>query len=371
MLSPEQKIFSVGPAGAWGSAFAKIAAEQGHEVRLYIRDVEDLRQFRRTRRTKRLPGETMPANVIATSDKAEFIEGTDLFVVATPSSFLRPYHIGFQGLKNPRTPTLILSKGLEEGTNLTMSQVWLEEDPTSIDHIAVLSGPNVAGEMAHVNEIAQLAYAGTVVAAYNPEIATLIQSWLNSKRLRIYTSEDVLGVEFGGSLKNVMALGAGMGDELGAPPISKAFYFTRALEEMVRFGTALGAHEATFRGLAVVGDLYLSCIPDATRNYRAGVKIAKGQSRDEILASSELAEGLYTIGSAAQLARENNIDAPIIFALYDVLFNGLNIYKAIDQWMDRPPTKEQQGDRGLHFRLGMLWRRALHNIGNPLHSRSR
>ncbi len=360
--SVERKTIAVGPAGEWGSSFAKVVAEQGHDVRLFMRDKADVVEFQRTHRTQRLKGVDLPENVKAYSDTEEFVDEVDLLALAIPSRHFRSFYREFKPFLNSQTYVMSLTKGLEEGKHLRMSEILLEEDPTRIDEIAVLSGPNLA------SEIAQGVFAGTVVAAYNIDTATRIQSWLNSEHFRVYTTDDVAGVELGGSLKNIMALGAGIADTLGATSTSKSLFFTRMLEEMVRFGTALDAHEVTFRGLSGVGDLALSCYGGTTRNYRAGVKRAQGQSVEEILSSPELVEGLYTIKSAVALAKEHNppIDAPITIGLYKVFFEGLDIHEGINQLMGRQPKKEQLQDKGLRYNLARLGWRALHRVGiNP------
>ena len=360
---PERKNISVGPAGAWGSAFAKVAAERGHRVTILLSNPQGVKEFHRTHRTKRLSDVVMPNNVKATSNMDEFADDANLIAVAVPTQEYRPFFHTLRPSISSTTYVANLSKGLERGTHLRMSEIMLEEDPTLVDRIAVLSGPTVAGDVAR-GEI-----AGIVVASYDPKVADHIQTWLNSNRLRVYVSHDPVGVEYGGALKNVMALGAGIAHEMGASNTSKAFYATRALEEMIRFGIVLGGLEETFRGLSGNGDLQLSCSPYSTRNFRAGQRLVRGLSVDEIQ-DIELAEGLYTLESAAELAKRYNIDASIIFGLYDVIYNGLDIREGIKQLMGRQPAKEHRGNHGLGFHLARLAMRAWHNFGmNPLRNR--
>ncbi|OGE62987.1 hypothetical protein A2964_02095 [Candidatus Daviesbacteria bacterium RIFCSPLOWO2_01_FULL_40_27] len=352
----ERRNISVGPAGEWGSAFAKVAAERGHRVLIFLRDSEDVKEFRKTHRTKRLPEAVMPNNVKATSDIEEFAKDADLIALVPPSKNFRSF---FRELRPSIPPTSYvgsLTKGLEQETHLRMSAIMLEEDPTLIDRIAVLSGPNLA------KEIAQRAIGGMVVAAYNPVVADRIRYWLSSNRLSVYASADPVGVEYGGALKNVMALGAGIADEMKASNTSKAFYATRALEEMIRLGKKLGGREETFRGLSGNGDLLLSCFGGATRNYRAGVRLAQGLSVDEIQ-EIELAEGLYALDSAAQLARMREVDVPIIFGLDDVVHKRKTIEEGIRQLVGRQSAREHLGNHGLGFHLARLTTRMLHNLG--------
>lgn len=348
-----------------GSALAWLFAKR-HDVRLFFQDPEDTADFQRTRRSKRLAGVDMPKNVIPTSDIKQFTGGANLVVLVPPSQAFRSFSKELMPFVGSNCDIMSASKGLERGTNQRMTEILLEADPTRIDHIAVLSGPNLA------KEIARSAIAGTVIAAYNLDTAGRIQSYLmpdsRPDRFRVYISEDVVGVELGGALKNVMALGAGIADGLGVVSSTKALYFTRALEEMVKFGTSLDACEETFRGLAVVGDLFLSCCGESTRNYRAGLKIAQGQSAEEIL-SSELAEGLHTIKSAIELAKIYRIDTPIMSALYAVIYEGLDIAEGIERLMGRQPTKEHLRDKGPVFQLARLGMRALCKVGiNPKRS---
>lgn len=358
----ECKNIAVGPAGEWGSAFAKVAAERGHRVTILLRNPEDVKEFQRTHRTRRLPGAKMPNNVYATSDIEAFTDDADLIAVSSSSKDFRPFFRKLRPSIPPKADVASLTKGLERETHLRMSAIILEEDPTLIDRIAVLSGPNLA------KEIAQRAIGGMVVAAYNPAVADRIRSLLGSNRLSVFVSDDPVGVEYGGALKNVMALGAGIADAMGALNTSRAFYATRALEEMIRLGVKLGGREETLRGLSGNGDLLLACL-GATRNYRAGERLAQGLSVDEIL-EIELAEGLYTLESAAELAKHYNIDASIIFGLYDVVYNGLDIREGIKQLMGRQPAMEHRGNHGLGFHLARLAMRAWHNFGiNPLRNR--
>ncbi|MCR4306074.1 MAG: NAD(P)-dependent glycerol-3-phosphate dehydrogenase, partial [Candidatus Daviesbacteria bacterium] len=301
----ERKRISVGPAGAWGSAFAKVAAERGHRVTIYLRDPQEVKEFQVTHRTKRLPQTVMPRHVKATSDLEEFADDADLIALAIPTQECRPFFHKLNPSISSTTYVANLSKGLERGTHLRMSEIMLEEDPTLIDRLAVISGPGVAAD------VAQGAIASMVVASYDPPLAEEIRSWLASNRLVVYASKDPAGVEYGGALKNVMALGAGIADEMKASATSKSFYVTRALEEMIKLGTALGGKEITFIGVSGLGDLQLSCFGDSTRNFRAGQRLVRGLSVEEIQ-EIELAEGLHTLKSAAELARSHNIDTSII-----------------------------------------------------------
>lgn len=352
MLSPERTI-AIDPTGEWGSSFGNSVAvnHPSYEVRFRIKP-SDLPLFEETREMRRLRGYPMPDNVTVTTDLQEFAEGADLFVLAAKSKFFRSSY----SILSPVIPygklIVILSKGLEKETNLRMSQIILEEDPGRIDDITVLAGPNAA------KEVAAGALVGAVIAAYNPDTATKAQSWLSSNNFRMYSSDDVAGVEYGAALKNIMALGAGMADELGVEASTMAFFFTRALEEMARFGVALGAHPLTFGSLAFTGDWALSCYGGVTRNYLAGREIAR-----RVPLSAETLEGLDSIKSAITLAEKHNISIPLISAINEVVENREDIRTIAHALMGRPLTKEQLADKGVRFGLERLTTRAIHKLG--------
>lgn len=346
---------AVGPAGEWPSAFAVVAARNNHHVWLFFNNPDDLSFFQKTHQTKRLQGVEMPSNIKAFTDVKQWIDGAELVVLGPPSIHFRKFWNRIKTSVKPQTDILILTKGLERETHLRMSEIILEKDPSRIDHLAVLSGPNQA------REVARGELAGAVVAAYNPETAARAQRRLNSDRFCVYTSPDTTGVEYAGAFKNVTALGAGIADTLNVSSSTKSFYLTRALEEMAELGNKLGAHESTFRGLAGYGDLSLSCYGNSTRNYRGGLRLAEGWTFEQVQAE-ELREGLYALKSAMELAILHKIHAPIISALYDICYKGVPVSGDINQLLGRQPTKEQFGDKDLGFRTKIFIMRALHNM---------
>lgn len=352
----KEKTIAVGPAGEWGSAFALVAARNGHKVRILLRDPKDVTDFKHTHRTKRLHDTEMPSNVRAFSDVNQWLDGVDLVAVASSSVGFHPF-IGSINSAIPRTiDRVILTKGVERETHLRMSEIMLQEDPTCIDRVSVLSGPNLA------KEVARGELAGAVVASYHPGAADRVQKILHSDNFFVFTADDVAGVEYGAAFKNVTALGAGMADAFGVAASTKSLYLTRALEEMAALGSVLGAHESTFRGLAGYGDLSLSCYGGETRNYRAGLRIAQGWPIDKVL-SAELVEGYYTLKSAMELAQLYNLHSPIISALYGICYEGVPVRGDINQLMGIQPTKEQFGDKGMRFQLGRIATRVMHNVG--------
>lgn len=355
---PAEIKIGVVPAGALGSAFAKIAADMGYEVTLYFRRPEALEVFKATHRSERLKGVDLPRAIHGTSDIHEVVKDAQVLFLAPPSVQFREVFRQLKPSLDNDTDVAIGSKGLEEGTNITMSQVVLEERPNHIDHVAMMSGPNIANDVALHQE------TGTVIAAYRGETATRLQVLFNTNYFRVYTEEDIIALEAASALKNIMAFGFGIVKELGVSKNTKALYFARALAEMAIIGKTLGAQdESAFMGLSAAGDLFLSCIEDGTRNTRAGQDFAKGQSLEELQASGDLVESLYTVRVAADLVKKYRLNAPITLAIHGMLYEGLDKGDCIQRLMDRKPEKEQLRDRGLGFRLARLGTRLLHNAG--------
>lgn len=251
---------------------------------------------------------------------------------------------------------LIGTKGLEKGTNFTMSKIVLDEAPDLIDNLAVMSGPNLAREMALHKQ------TGTVFASYNEATAKRLQALFSTYYFKVFREEDVIGVEAGGALKNIMAFGAGIGTVVGMSQNSGAFYMTRALAEMTRLGMLLGAErEMTFMGLSGIGDLYVSCVGEGGRNKKAGMAFARGELAN-FLSSGILVESLFTVRAAVALVREHGEEAPITEAINGVLYEGLSIRQGIRQLLDRQPAKEFNGISNLRFQAGRLLMRLLHRI---------
>lgn len=344
------------PAGALGSTFAKISAEQGYKTTLYHHNSDSLDGFRRTRISKRLPGIELPKNVEATADIIKAVEDKDIVFVAVPSATIESVFDRINPHIGNRTMLVIGTKGLAGEINSTISSFILGKQPDLVDQLAVMSGPNKALELANKRE------TGTVIAAYNPVVVVRFQRLFSTPYLRIYTAEDVIGVEAGGALKNIFAFGVGIAKALDVASDTEALYFTRALEEMKRLGMALGAEsEATFDGLSGLGDLYLSCIGEGTRNTKAGYNFAKGKTVEQLRASGELMESLDTVKRAYVFAMERGIDAPIVTGLYKVLYEELSIQEGIQQLMGRKLTREHgRFDPGLW--IGRLGKRAWHRL---------
>lgn len=331
------KDIAVLGAGSWGTALAISLAGSGHRVTLWARR-EAAAAFMRAERHNPtyLPGAYFPGNLAITSDMAEAAAGRDLWVFATPSQSVREAATRIAPLTHDDLIVVSVAKGIENGTLQTTTQV-LHEVLAGVPkaHIGVLYGPS------HAEEVAE-GYPTTVVAAaYASDTAHAIQEAFMTSRLRVYRNEDVIGVEIAGSVKNVMAIGAGMSDGLGYGDNAKAAIVTRGLAEMKRLGLAMGAESATFAGLAGIGDLVVTCWSRHSRNRRLGEQVGRGLSLAEAQAGMTMvAEGVATTASVYQLARKYHIEMPITEAVHAILFEGKRPQLAVDELMSRSAKRE-------------------------------
>jgi len=323
-------------AGSWGTAMADYLARQGLLVHLWVRE-DALREEMMSQRenTTFLPGIPLHEAVRPTACWQEHLEQTDLLFTAVPSQFIRPF---FRGLAHTEYagPIINLSKGFEASSTLTLSQVARAEMGDAImDRWATLSGPSFARELALGHPTA-VVLAGTSEAMLTP-----VQERLSSATLRLYRSEDVTGTEVAGSLKNVMALAAGMVVGCGFGSNTTASLVTRATVEITRLGLALGARRETFSGLAGIGDLMLTCFGSLSRNHQLGRKLAQGLSLSEALAQSPMVvEGVETTRAVHKLAREKEIEMPIAQEVYRILFQQKAPRRALSDLMGRSLKSE-------------------------------
>ncbi len=321
----------------WGTTLGVILARKQIRVSLLARSPEESAELESMRENSRfLPGVAFPDPLRVTHDPKDAFRGAGMVVLAVPcGSFrhnIRRYREDIDG-----SPILLsASKGLEMETGKRMSQVLLEELPQSLhSRISVLSGPNLALEIAGGKP------ASTVVAAPEPSVATAAQGLLMSPALRVYTNDDIIGVELGGALKNIIALGAGMCTGLGYGDNGKAAFMTRGLTEITRLGVAAGATPLTFAGLAGLGDLVATCASPLSRNHSVGAQLATGRSLEDILAGMKnVAEGVHTTVASLKLADKLGVKMPIARATYQILYEGLDVRKAVMELMGRPPTSE-------------------------------
>jgi glycerol-3-phosphate dehydrogenase (NAD(P)+) len=299
-------------AGAWGTALAKILQENGNAVTLWDINAPLLDEIQRGRNEHYLPGVELPADWKTQADFQRAVGGAECVVLAIPSQAFREVS---EKLKGHPGIFVSVTKGIEFATGDTMSRILREQAPA--DRVVALSGPSFAREVA-------LGIPTTVVCACeNDGTAKTVQGLFHRPEFRIYRSTDILGVEYGGALKNVIAVGAGVSDGLGFGDNTKAGLVTRALSEMRRLGAACGAQAETFSGLSGLGDLMLTCFSKQSRNRDLGERLGRGETLASIQASHpKLAEGYPTARSAHRLARQKNVPTPVIDEVYAMLYEG-------------------------------------------------
>jgi len=322
-------------AGAWGTALADLLARNGHEVTIWAREADVVETINdRHENSRFLRGATLAPAVTASGSMSEVVDGAELIAYAAPSHVLRSVLRQESGAVSRDAVLVVATKGIERESLAIMTDVVREELPDR--GIVALSGPSFASEV--------VARQPTAVVAASREsgAAVLAQAAFSSKTFRVYTHDDVTGVELGGALKNVMAVATGMAEGLGLGYNSRAALITRGLAEMVRLGTALGANPATFAGLAGVGDLVLTCTGLLSRNRALGAEIGAGKELEEILSKTEtVAEGVNTTQSAHALAAREGVEMPIVDAVYRILFQGFPVRDAIGSLMARELRSEQ------------------------------
>ena len=324
---------------SWGTTLGILLAGSSNEVKLLARSPEEARQLNTEKENaKYLPGYPFPKSMRATSSPEEALKGAGLTILAVPSRSLRENARGVCHFIEPSSAIVSAVKGLEAETAKRMSQVLIEELPPPLQsRICVLSGPNLSREV-----IAGLP-SGTVVAASDETLAAEVQEIVSTTTFRVYTNADVIGVELGGALKNIVAIGAGMIDGLGLGSNAKASFITRGLAEITRLGIAAGAAPQTFAGLACLGDLIATCNSPLSRNHYLGEQLAKGRSLREILESMvNVAEGVDTTRAAMKLSRDFQVEMPITELTHNVLFEGMPVPKAVQELLARAPRSERE-----------------------------
>lgn len=328
------KITVIG-SGGWGSAVAIMSAKMGHNVTVwsYLKEeCEDLKKYRENR--PYLPGVKFPSEIGFTTDISCGAEA-DIVVMATPSHGVRSTAKAMAPYIRDGQLVVNISKGIEEGTYCTLSQVIRQEIPGCA--IAVMSGPS------HAEEVSRGIPTTNVVACENEKIAGYVQDTFMNPNFRIYTNPDVLGVELGGSLKNVIALCAGITDGMGLGDNTKAALMTRGLVEMSRLGVAMGAKAETFNGLSGLGDLIVTCTSTHSRNRRAGILIGQGKTSKEAQSEVKMVvEGVRTCRAAKELADKYNIEMPIVNEAYKVLFEDMPAAEAVKNLMGRDKKHESE-----------------------------
>jgi glycerol-3-phosphate dehydrogenase (NAD(P)+) len=332
------KIGVIG-AGSWGTTLANVLAKKGHDVTLWVYEADLAKRLQETGvNDLYLDGITLSSKLAYTNDLSEAAQNSQLILLVSPSQVMR--HV-LKDLKAyiPEDCLLVsAAKGIENGTLLTMSEVLQEVLGEQVaKRSAFLSGPSFAREVAAEQPTA------VTVAAVNPEVAHRVQEIFSTDYFRVYTNQDVVGVEIGGAMKNVIALAAGVGDGLGFNHNARAALITRGLVEISRLGEAKGAQEATFSGLAGMGDLVLTCTGDLSRNRSVGIELGKGRKLDEILNQMRMvAEGVKTTLSAYQLATKLGVAMPITEQMYQVLYEEKDPKQAAADLMTRALTSEDE-----------------------------
>ncbi len=316
-------------AGAWGTALADLLARNGHEVKLWAYEPDVVETINRKHENMRfLGGHPLSPSLEAVGDIGRAVDGAELVTLATPSHVLRRIVNSAAGSLPRGAPLVVATKGIENGTLCLMTEVAEQEVPGAT--VVALSGPSFAVEVVSGQPTA------VVVASKREQAAATTQRAFSSAYFRAYTHTDVIGVELGGALKNVMAVATGIAEGLGLGFNARAALVTRGLAEMTRLGSALGAQQSTFAGLAGLGDLVLTCTGSLSRNRAVGVELGKGRKLDDVLRDREtVAEGVVTAQSARELAAREGIEMPIVDTVNRVLFEGQPARSAIVALMTR------------------------------------
>jgi glycerol-3-phosphate dehydrogenase (NAD(P)+) len=322
--------------GSWGTAFAAVLADAGSHVRMWGRRAELVDQINRTHvNLDYLPDLLLPVSISATTDPQEAVDGVDIVVLAVPSQMLRVNLEQWAGFLPPQAAVVSLMKGVELGTTKRMSEVIAEVGHVDQQRIVVVSGPNLA------REIAARQPAATVVACVDESMAERVAMVCAAPYFRPYTNTDVIGTELGGAVKNVIALAVGMAEGMGMGDNTKSTIITRGLAETVRLGVALGADPATFAGLAGVGDLIATCMSPLSRNHTFGLNLGRGMTVQEVVATTrQTAEGVKSCQSILELARHHGIDVPIIENVAAVVHEGRTPDRVADMLMSRARKAE-------------------------------
>lgn len=321
-------------AGGWGTAIAVTLAQKPDvRVRLLCTQEESGRGIIQSRENVRLlPGVRIPESVRVTVSPEEAVTGADGWLVVVPTAFLRSTVTRLKPFARPDIPVVSLTKGIEIDTFRRPTEILSET--LGVRRLCVLSGPS------HAEEVARGKPTSVVAASPDAELAVWVQRHVGGERLRVYTNADLVGVELAGALKNVLGIAAGMCDGLGFGDNAKSALLTRGLVEMQRFGVAHGANPETFYGLAGVGDLITTCFSPHGRNRRVGERVARGEKLDEVLRGPMVAEGVYTARSVYERVTRAGLYAPIVTAVYRVLYEDCPPLEAASELLDRPQKRE-------------------------------
>jgi glycerol-3-phosphate dehydrogenase (NAD(P)+) len=338
MPKKKQKIAVIG-AGSWGTALAMVLADNQHQVRLWGHNETQIHEINEHRTNRKyLTGIELPEGIVGYSSLEQALEGITDMVLAVPTKAIREVLRKINEVAKIPLTIVHVSKGIEPDTLLRISEMIEQEMKEELlKDVVVLSGPS------HAEEVSLRHPTTVTVSSKNMAAAERIQDLFINQNFRVYTNPDIVGVEIGGALKNIIALAAGISDGLGYGDNAKAALITRGLAEISRLGTAMGANPLTFSGLAGIGDLIVTCTSVHSRNWRAGNMLGKGHNLEEVLENMGMVvEGVRTTKAAYQLAKKYRVNMPITAALYHVLFNGRDVKETVDSLMNRTKTAEME-----------------------------
>lgn len=327
---------SVLGAGSWGTALAVLLCENGHDVTLWSIDKREVEMIDEKReQVEKLPGVLIPDRIAVTNDLESSITGRDMLVLAVPSIFIRSTSRSMAPFVEDGQIIVNVSKGIEEGTLMNMTDVI--EDEIHNARVGVLSGPS------HAEEVGRKIPTTVVAGAHDKVTAEAIQDAFMNPVFRVYTSPDMIGIELGAALKNVIALAAGIVDGLGFGDNTKAALITRGIAEITRLGMAMGGRPETFAGLSGIGDLIVTCTSTHSRNHNAGYLIGQGKTYQEAMDEVKMVvEGVYSAKAALALAKKYDVEVPITEQVNRVLFDGVPVKEAVPSLLLRNRTSESE-----------------------------
>ena len=332
------KISVIG-SGGWGIALTILLHKNGHDLTIWSFDKKEAEELKKTRQNKtKLPNILLPEDVKVTDDLKEAVDDKDILILAVPSKAIRSVSKSLKNIIKDNQIVVNVAKGLEEDTLETMTDIIEEELKGKKPQVAVLSGPS------HAEEVGKgIPTTCVVSAAHNKELTLYLQNIFMNPSFRVYTSPDMLGIEIGGALKNVIALAAGIADGLNYGDNTKAALITRGIKEISSLGVAMGGEQSTFYGLTGLGDLIVTCASMHSRNRRAGILLGQGKTLDEAIKEVNMVvEGVYSAKSALMAAKKYNVEIPIIEQVNAVLFENKNAAEAVNELMIRDKKLEIQ-----------------------------
>ena len=331
------KISVIG-SGGWGIALTILLHKNGHNLTIWSFDKKETEELKSTRQNKtKLPNILLSEDIEVTNDLKEAVNNKDILVLAVPSKAIRSVSKSLKDIIKDNQIIVNVAKGLEEDTLKTMTDIIEEELEGKNPQVAVLSGPS------HAEEVGKGIPTTCVVSAHNKELTLYLQNIFMNPSFRVYTSPDMIGVEVGGALKNVIALAAGIADGLNYGDNTKAALITRGIKEIATLGIAMGGEQSTFYGLTGLGDLIVTCASMHSRNRRAGILLGQGKTLDEAIKEVNMVvEGIYSAKSAYMAAKKYNVEIPIIEQVNAVLFENKNPAEAVNELMIRDKKLEIQ-----------------------------